>query len=86
MRAAGPAAVDASSAPNNQPEPMIEPTLANSSLFASLLNVKVNAKSLDAHRAESFLTQAAEIDSQAAALMTHLYHIIRERMDIHADS
>src|SRR6478672_918839 len=31
MIAAGPAAVDASSAPKSQPEPMIEPTLANSS-------------------------------------------------------
>src|SRR6476659_7037917 len=31
MSAAGPAAVDASSAPKSQPEPMIEPTLANSS-------------------------------------------------------
>ena len=31
MIAAGPAAVDAFSAPNSQPEPMIEPTPANSS-------------------------------------------------------
>ena len=30
MIAAGPAAAEASSAPKSQPEPMIEPTLANS--------------------------------------------------------
>ena len=30
ISAAGPAAVDASSAPKSHPEPMIEPTLANS--------------------------------------------------------
>jgi len=59
-------------------------TLAHSSLFASLLNVKVNAKSLDAHRAESFLTQAADIDTHAAALMSHLHQIIQERANIHA--
>jgi formiminotetrahydrofolate cyclodeaminase len=59
-------------------------TLANSSIFASLLNVKVNAKSLDDRKAVGFLTQAAETDSQATALMTHLDQIIRERMGIHA--
>jgi formiminotetrahydrofolate cyclodeaminase len=56
--------------------------LANSSIYASALNVKVNAKSLDHHRQESVLAQIGSIEAQANERMTQLQPIIQERMGI----
>lgn len=61
-------------------------SLANSTVFASALNVKMNAKSLDPHKAAEYLAQVAEIEAQAQVLMTRLQHTIQERGGIDANS
>lgn len=54
-------------------------SLANSTIFVSALNVKINAKSLDNRDAAGhFLAQVMEIEARAAALMEQLNRLIRE--------
>lgn len=54
--------------------------LANSALFASLLNVKVNTKSLtDQDAAEALFKRAMQLEAQAQPLMDRVQRIIRER-------
>ena len=57
-------------------------SLANSAIFASALNVKLNAKSLDNQKQDRFLAQIGHIEAQAKELMTQLQQIIQERMSI----
>ncbi|MEZ4669656.1 MAG: cyclodeaminase/cyclohydrolase family protein [Anaerolineae bacterium] len=58
-------------------------SLANSTIFASLLNLKINAKSLDGNPSVSgLLAQAAEIEIQTQALMNQLPLIIQKRGDL----
>lgn len=58
-------------------------SLANSTIFASALNVKINAKSLgDRKAAGHFLAQLAEIEARTVALMDQLNRLIREREGI----
>ncbi len=59
-------------------------SLANTTIFASALNVKVNAKNLDAHKAGAFLAQIGAVETQAQALVTRLQKTIQERGGIEA--
>ncbi len=53
-------------------------SLANSTVFVSALNVKVNAKNLADQKTGAFLAQVHDIETQAQAFMTQLQKIIRE--------
>lgn len=54
-------------------------SLAHSTVFASLLNVRVNASQLEASLASAFLDKVNMIEEDARGLMSDLQHVIRER-------
>lgn len=61
-------------------------SLANSTVFASALNVKMNAKSLEHEKASEYLKEIDKVEAQAQVAMTRLKHSIQERGGIDANS